>query len=542
MSRHTRYGHRTKALFCSAVLAGTSGQLQALSFDLGDDAHLDVDTTLSYVAQWRVEEQSQGRLTPSTNGLNAVEAGTRLTLAANNDDGNRNFDKGLVSSKFTAVVDLDFSWRNLGFFLRGRGYYDSAYMNQTTDMDQLGYQTYNDSLIFGGRTSLGDFPDETLDVHGQRVEMLDYFVYGTFDLPGERLFDLRIGSQLINWGETTIAPGINGLQNRFDQIAGTTVGAELKEIFLPTGAIYGQLDLTTNTSFEAYYQYQWLETRLNGVGSYFGGTTSLDFLGPGAENLLLSPGTYNADGSIAILAAAPRTEDIEPSDQGQWGAAVHFVTEGGTDYGLYVINGHDKSPSIVQNGGLIPSSYTIRYFDNIHGMAASFTTVWGNANVQGEATYFQNTPIAVSGGVLERMPVTKLNFGGTYVIQPTALWDDLNLLVEVAGVFANGKTDRDLQFDADAWSYVLRAEASYNNVASGLDMKVPIFFQHALHGTWRGASTIQNNNAKALSIAWQGIYLNDYIVQLTYTTYFDGGMDNLIVDRDNIALSFKYAF
>lgn len=552
MTNRKTYGHYDcswQAPLIAGLIAISSGQASALSFDIGEEATLDIDSTLSYVAQWRTEKASQGRLTPSTDGQDLVEAGFTLVNAANNDDGNRNFNRGLVSSKFTAVVDLDFNWRNMGVFLRGRAYYDSAYMNQRTDMDITGYQTYNSGngpccfgTSIGGDTALGDFPDETLDYHGQRIEMLDAFAYGTFELPGDRLFDLRIGRQLINWGETTIAPGINGLQNRFDQIAGNTVGTELKEIFLPTGSIYGQVDVTNSLSFETYYQYEWMETRLNGVGSYFGGTTSFDFLGPGAQNMLISFGGYNADGSIQINHVAPRTEDIEPSDQGQWGAAIHYLTDGGTDYGVYVINAHDKSPSLTRNGGIIPESYTIRYYDNIRGLATSFTSVWGDANVQGEITYFENTPIADVDGVMERMPVTKVNFGGSYVVTPTFLWDDLNLLFEVAGVFANGKTDRDLQYDADAWSYVIRAEASYFNVANGLDLKLPIFFQHALHGTWKGASTIQTNNAKALSIAIQSVYLNRYIAQLTYTTYFDGGMDNLVIDRDNIALSFKYAF
>ena len=79
-------------------------------------------------------------------------------------------------------------------------------------------------------------------------------------------------------------------------------------------------------------------------------------------------------------------------------------------------------------------------------------------------------------------------------------------------------------------------------MAQGLDLKVPVFFQHALHGTWAGATTIQTDNAKSVNLGLQAIYLNDYIVQLNYTAYFDGGMENKIADRDNIALSFKYAF
>jgi hypothetical protein len=539
-------------LICSAGIvawAGFNPVAHALLFQLGEEASLDIDTSLTYAAQWRVEDQSNARMRPDITGVDGLAAGRKLFEGANNDDGNRNFDRGLVSNKLTAVVDLDFSWRNVGVFLRGRAYYDTVYMNEDTDMDEFGYQTYNSGFgpcCFGGNisgdTALGDFPDGTIETHGRRVELLDAFFYGTFDIVGDRVLDLRMGSQVINWGETTIAPGINGLQNRFDQIAGNTAGAELKEIFLPTGAIYGQVDLTASLTFEAYYQYEWIETRLNGVGSYFGGTLTPDFLGPGAQNMLISFGTYNPDGSINIGASVPRTGDIEPSDQGQWGAAFHYMTEGGTDLGFYAINGHDKSPSVIRNGGILPTNYTVRYFDDIRGYAASFTSVWGKANVQGEVTYFSNTPIADADGVAERMGVTKLNLGGTYVVTPTRFWDDLNILFEFAGVFANGKTDKEMQFDADAWAVSLRAEAAYNNVLQGLDLKVPVFYQQTLHGSFRGASASYVDRAKVLSIGLQGIYLNKWISQLTYTTYFDGGIENLIIDRDNIALSLKYAF
>ena len=102
------------------------------------------------------------------------------------------------------------------------------------------------------------------------------------------------------------------------------------------GAVYGQLDVLSNLTAEAYYQYQWIETRLNGVGSYFGGTYTPDFVGEGSRNLLISSGAYNPDGSINIAAVASRTGDIEPTDRGQWGAALHYLTDGGTDFGLCV--------------------------------------------------------------------------------------------------------------------------------------------------------------------------------------------------------------
>lgn len=586
MNRHHRPCSSTMSMrsLAAAVAALTAGPLAALSFEFGEDARLDLDTSLLYTAQWRVQNPASSRLSPPVSGTlpPPPEDQDLLFEAANNDDGDRNFDRGLISNKVTAIIDLDFSWRNLGVFLRGRAYYDTVYADRDTAMDALGYQTYNsgDALCctlpplittpgsIGGGTALGDFPGDTVDLHGRKAELLDAFVYGTFDLPGSRLFEFRLGSQVINWGETTISPGINGLQNRIDAIAGNTAGAELKEIFLPTGAAYGQLDLLSNLTLEAYYQYEWIETRLNGVGSYFGGTYTPDFVGEGAHSILLPTGVYNpADsalyppGSINILYAAPRTGDIEPTDRGQWGVALHYLTDNGTDFGLYAVTGHDRNPSVILNepdpndpdqfiayvlnefsDSVVPGSYTVRYYDYIHGYAASFTSVWGRANVQGELTYLANTPIVDSDGVPRRTPVTKFNFGTSFVVTPTALWDDLTVLAEVATLRAIGQSNEDLRYDASAWGYFLRAQAAYNNVLQGLDLDVPITFQHSARGNFRGASAYYVENAKAASIGVQGTYLNNFIASVIYTLYFDGGRDNLLADRDNVALNIKYSF
>ena len=116
---------------------------------------------------------------------------------------------------------------------------------------------------------------------------------------GDRQFNVRLGSQVINWGEATFTAGINGLQNRADLIARNTPGVEVKEILLPTGALYGQVDVMSDVTFEAYYQYEWKKTELNGVGSYF---SDRDFLGPGALNFLIPVGPNN-------LTPIPRTAD-----------------------------------------------------------------------------------------------------------------------------------------------------------------------------------------------------------------------------------------
>ncbi|MCB1843362.1 MAG: DUF1302 family protein, partial [Halioglobus sp.] len=338
------------------LASGSTGAL-GLSFDFGPEGEwqLDWDTNVAYTAQWRVEDRDEGKFRFRDTGDLIADLQDYAVLV-NANDGDNNFDRGLVQNKFSVVSEMDLNWRNFGLFLRGRAFYDDVY-DSGSAISRADFASYNNSTAFGGEAQFREFPDDTVDAHRDRLEMLDYFLYMDGELPGERLFNLRLGSQVINWGEATFTSGINGLQNRADLIARNTPGVEVKEILLPTGSLYGQLDLTPDVTLEAYYQYEWRETELNGVGSYF---SDRDFLGFGARNFLIP------FGSPDNLVAIPKTPEENASDSGQWGTALHWVTQGGTDFGLYYINAHNKAPAQQVNygpDGIVPVSYTVRYFE-----------------------------------------------------------------------------------------------------------------------------------------------------------------------------------
>jgi hypothetical protein len=63
--------------------------------------------------------------------------------------------------------------------------------------------------------------------------------------------------------------GIAFAQNRVDSGAATAPGVELKEIFLPTGAVYGSFAASESITLEAYWQYEWIPSTLFPTGSFF---------------------------------------------------------------------------------------------------------------------------------------------------------------------------------------------------------------------------------------------------------------------------------
>lgn len=524
------------------------------SFDNG--LNIELDTTITYGAQWRVEGRD------STIGaaefLAALQEDPFLPLTdpayvrqqaliINGDDGNNNFGTGLISNRVTVLMEMDASWQDVGVFVRGRAFYDTVYKDNETDLDEFGFRTYNGGTLYGGSAGIGEFPPRTRDEHGSELEFLDAFVYGTFELPGERLLDLRAGRQVINWGEAVFYQGINSIQNRADAQAANVPGVEIKEILLPTGAVYAQLDILPNLTFETYYQYEWLPTELNGAGSYF---STNDQTGPGANAFLIpSPGLAfipeEVRGNEFNLRGVPRTADDKPSDSGQWGAAFHYVTEGNTDIGVYHIVGHDRKPSLEFTyqdvfGNRVPSSYRQRFYEDIRGTAASFTTVLGETNITGEVSWLDGTPLVNAAGDAERENLLKMQLGGTHIFGPSFLSDETTVSFEAFYASVRSASEKELNADDYAMGYSVFTTLGYRNVFPGWDLAVPIFLKHDVSGVIQELQSF--SGAKVVSVGLQGTYLNNMQASISYAAYFGGNRKNLLRDRDNISVTLKYSF
>jgi hypothetical protein len=526
----------------SMILAGCVPVLlacpaHALTFESASGISLDLDTTLTYGAQWRVEDADDALLRRPDPAWSFAEQlaflGAEDTVIAQNmDDGNNNFDTGLVSNRLTVLADIELRYADYGAFFRVRGFYDDVYENQHTDLDETGYRSYNARP----GTARGDFPDDTQDDHGTDLGFLDAYVYGSFAI-GERLLDLRLGRQVINWGEATFFPGVNGMQNRFDAGAANVPGTEVKQILLPTGAFYGQLDLSDALSVQAYYQYEWKRTRLNGVGSFF---SQQDYLGPGAQSYYL--GVLDLFGLDPFV---PRQPTDDASDQGQWGGALLWSLESGTEFGLYYVRAHNKAPAfeltrIAFAGQQLPVSYRVHYFEDIDTAGASFSTLVGDVQVNGEVSLRQGLPLADAAGDPRRDDLAQAQLGFTQIFHPTALWDDLTVVGELVGMQDLGREGDELKYDAAAWGYALRAEFAYKNVLQALDVSVPVFVQHTVSGTLREANMV--DDAVVVSVGLRGTYLDVWVAELSYARYDGGGFDNWGIDRDNVSLNVKYSF
>ncbi len=461
---------RQTAIFVGAFAISSSAL--ALRFEPSDDVSIDVDTTLAYGAMWRVSDRNGDRLSPSKPidqwlaPPNTIDdpAYIESVLKWNSDDGNRNFDKGdMVSSRFAATTDFDISYKNVGVFFRTQIFYDSVYYEENdwsgTGWDDwqnyIGPESINNVYATQQIDNPNHFSPGVRDVHGSDARFLDAYVYGTFEI-GDRLLDLRIGRQVISWGESLMRQGgISFAQNRIDASAATSPGVELKEIFLPTGSVYGQIDLTDSLTMEAYWQYEHIESQLLEPGSYW---AAQDFIGNSGQvfltNAEIGPNCmygfdtyYGVSNDVACFVPLTgtdankligkehttsingmvRVEDKRPEDEGdQWGVAFRYLLENGSEFGVYGLRYHDRYPSVwsANNGGILSTvdddvsgalgvsttdapgfnvqKYTIEYEEAIRLYGLTLNTVIADVQMGFEIAYRPNQPV-VPGCSLDQL-------------------------------------------------------------------------------------------------------------------------------------------
>ena len=284
------------------------------------------DTTLSYGSVWRTENATPIIVCTSNGGQ---------SRSCNYDDGTLNYDTGQVSNIFRGLTELQLTYdERFGIFARAEGFFD-------TEADDT------------NRTDLTSSAKDRVD---HDVNMLDLFGYARFDI-GDMPAELRVGKQVVSWGESTFfLTGMASL-NHFDVTKLRGAAVNLRAGLQPQEQIYLNFSPTTNLTVEAFYQFDWDDTEPDPVGSWF---SSNDFAVKGGKFVMLGFGGFGDLGTDWTplggsfdpnFQHVPRVSGDSPDDGGQYGLALRYFFEGflgGTEIGLYYANYHSRLP--VLNG------------------------------------------------------------------------------------------------------------------------------------------------------------------------------------------------
>ncbi len=536
----TREWKRTWALSLPAAAtvgawALFSTPVQALDFQRGEWL-FNLDTTLTAAAQWRTESRNRDMANDPD--------------ATNFNDGNNNFDPGLVSAKGSFILEFGGEYGDFSFFIRGDGLYDYRYENMDTDMSSSNYLTYNGAIPNGGDVRRGDFPDETLDEHGSRLRLLDAFITYNFDL-GNQDGSVRFGRQVIAWGEATFYQGVNARQNPTDASVALSPGVEAKEIFLPTAALNLKWNFTDSISAEGYYKLDWEETTLPGVGSYL---SASDTTGPGAQRILLGP--FNGP----VLSAD------KADDSGEFGIALRYLNERGDSFDLSYTRSHNFNPSPITAINIRDvgnGSYTREIFEeDVDFWQFSTSFLVSEAQVFADIAYSDNAVFVTTERFLndEGLLVVSSPTRGHYYQAVVGMTDrytafpwlseQITLIAEAMyqgnNLGESNLDDSPVAATDSAWGYQFLLQLNYFSVIPGMDVTVNTSFKHDVDGYGNGLAM---NNAltedvKTASLGFDAFYLTNWQFSAKYSWYFgnDNPTDRTLDDRDNIALTVKYTF
>lgn len=454
-------------------------QAQAVEFSFADDEISgSIDTTVSYGQLWRVQGQDK-----TNNDINT-------------NDGNRNFDTGLVSEVYKITSDLEATYKNYGVFVRGTAFYDTQIMDKRNDYldnnsPRQPSQNYpNDS----------SFTRETRHKAGRDAQILDAYVYGNWDVADMPL-TARFGKQVFNWGEGIFYRGGINTTNPLNAAQFRLPGSELKEVLVPVEALSFNIGLTDNLSMETFYQFNFKETAVDPAGTYFSETdlfadggrraytvpalntlsgqqlqaaatgystlaSSMAF-NPGAALIrntgLFSGGVNGYVPGARAIQVANVGPDLNAKDDGQYGVAFRYIAEelNSTEFGFYFVNYHAKEPTIyadlngyqgvnvgalgalaggVQNAAGLATIDLLgniqarrEYAEDIRMYGMSFNTTINETSVFGELTYRPNLPIGIA---------TTNDLLGDVIGQAAALADTSGTVGNGTAVIAGNRVSR----------------------------------------------------------------------------------------------------
>lgn len=412
-------------------------------WSFGEHVEVSFETELSIGMRVRMEDQDPrliGKLNLpgqqalcDDNSCDGVEGNARYLAAPGNtsqdlDNGNINYDKhDVVAAPLRVKPEFKLGFRDFSLNLRGVAYYDRT---------NLDFPEFHPNTAF--QPAITRRPEQAERDLAERADLLEAYVAGDLPFIGGRKLNLRVGRQVVYWGESNFlgSYSLNSI-NPPDLNRVQMPGADLDEYFTPVPMVQLGAALTPALKLTLLYLYGWEQLELEPVGSFFSTTDNVGAGGfsahatgklpedPMNQARPIPPPQSDAGRTIYRLA------DVEPDDDGQYGAQLKYFAPQlgeGAEFGLYYANYHSRSPITsfvaaqasscrsapqtldgVTDGALVfpfcaangeatpvdTLHYFLEYPEGIRMYGATMVTTKGTWSFQAEYAYRPNVPFQV---------------------------------------------------------------------------------------------------------------------------------------------------
>jgi len=484
--------------------------------------------------------------------------------------GNRHFDDAgdIFSNVIRGSSTLSLDYKTTGLLLRGNYFYDYQYdqVNLARDAE--------DKLV-------------------SEFMLTDAFVYGYFG--EDEQVNIRLGKQVISWGENTFIQGSLNDINTVDVNQLRQPGLALKDAFIGTKAAYITWNIDSEWMFETFYLFDFDPIELDPAGAFF---ATLDGAGKGggfdsAGDGVIDAACVSPDGVSCGLGTLYRAAD-KFAKGAQYGVALRrFFPEflGGSEFGIYYQNLHDHVPMLSSYYGT--NQFFLEYVEDIERFGLSFTANVSDWAISGEYSLRMDAPIQMTASILNAsgLDVGECALGACalgqeirgyetvdrHQIQMTfyRIWgvsqlfgaDDSSTIIEAAygwvddlpsnqalapAITGPVKTIFASQVTDNFWGFQVQHSLVYYAALFNVVNASPfIAFRYDVDGVSNEISPLFLEDRKALTLGVNFSYGNETITGGISWTMFDGsnamlneggGRLNDSTDRDFVQANISYSF
>lgn len=446
---------------------------------------------------------------PNANGCGSA---ANTAIWGGGDDGDLNYKKNQLYTGYTSLTSelyLKAPAEGFKFLVRGTGLYDFAAAN--TQRTPLSSEAERQAV--------------------RNIVLLDLWGEKDFQI-ADQSAHLRLGNQVINWGESQYAMGGINATNSLDLQKLDTPGTLLKQALLPAPMLSFASSLPAGWSTEGYLQWRWNPDKFPPVGTFW---STSNGLGRGAVPFTSNTNNYNlsaVDGGSIAGANSNNMQAYNAANQGlidgTYAGAPYFAQ----GYQPYTLNAGNR-PQVGVKFGYKPSGTDVSfgfYYENytdkmpVATYTASGATQYSylqNRSLFGVSANFQAGEWAF-GSELSYRPHDAVSMSGCFLPGGPA---DYNTNAIVGADCKGWKDFSKYEFIFDAQWQQTRGDAILNLLGadSGIfSAELAVIDYPGVNANNQYGSVVAGQNVYQLIDAGYGAWLTNN-ASLGYQTYKGGG-------------------